>query len=57
MTTTGTTQASIVRAGEKSWIVQAPEGSIAMLHDYRDPAKPVPLGLYYIHYEIQYTLD
>ena len=57
METKGSTRAIIKRTGAKTWTVSAPAGSIGVLHDVHDPGKPVPLGLYFISFEIHYTLQ
>jgi hypothetical protein len=57
METKGSTRAVITRTGAKTWTVSAPAGSIGVLHDVHDPGKPVPLGLYFISFEIHYTLQ
>jgi hypothetical protein len=55
--TAGSSRAVIHRTGEKTFTISAPAGSVGVLHDYRDPQKPIPLGLYYINFEIQYALE
>jgi len=57
VTTAGSSRALITRTGQKTWTVSAPAGSVGVLHDYHDKQKPVPLGLYYINFEIHYSLD
>jgi hypothetical protein len=54
--TEGSTRAIITRTGDKTWTATAPGGSIGMLSDLSDPAHPVPVGLYYTSFTIQYTL-
>lgn len=55
--TAGSTRVIMTRTGAKTWTVRAPAGSVGVLHDVRDPQKPVPLGLYYISFEIHYRLE
>jgi len=54
--TAGTTRVIIARTGPNTWTVTAPAGSVGLLHDIRNPMKPVPFGLYYINFEIHYLL-
>jgi hypothetical protein len=55
--TVGSTRARITRTAENTFTVSAPAGSIGLLHDMHDSTKPVPLGLYYISFEIHYTVE
>jgi len=55
--TAGSTQAVIARTSDKNWKVSAPPGSIGILHDVHNPLKPVPLGRYYVNFEINYSLE
>lgn len=53
--TDGSSRAVIARTGARTWSVDAPAGSTGMLHDMHDPQNPIPLGLYYTAFHIDYV--
>jgi hypothetical protein len=57
VSTAGSTRAIITRTGVSTWTASAPAGSIGMVSDMSDSANPVPVGLYYISFTINYTLS
>jgi hypothetical protein len=54
--TAGSTRALITRTGAKTWNATAPSGSIGMVSEISDAAHPVPVGLYFFSFSINYTL-
>ena len=53
--TAGSTRALVTRTGPKTWTATAPSSSIGMVSDMSDPAHPVPIGLYYFSFSINFT--
>jgi hypothetical protein len=55
--TKGSTKVRITRTSATTFTTIAPPGTVGVLHDVQNLLKPVPVGLYYMSFEIRYTVD
>jgi hypothetical protein len=51
----GTTQATVSRTSDSTWVVRSGNGGVGRLWDNSDPARPMDLGLYAFTFEVRYT--